>query len=93
MCHDRASGSPSFELRVLASRGYSPQTKRKGLHLIEFRRGVDGMRWQKLWHFHDECREYPIKGFAIAQYRPSDENVCPQCTILAQMKRDPPQAG
>jgi hypothetical protein len=52
--------------------------------VVEFRRGIDGSTWQKFWHFNEECSQYPIKGFLIADYPPFHEEVCPQCKSLTR---------
>jgi hypothetical protein len=55
--------------------------------MVEFRRGIDGSARQKHWHYNEQCPEYPTRGFAIADYRPFHEDVCPHCIELTRDKR------
>ena len=56
---------------------------------MHYRRGVDGKKWQTVWHFNEQCSDYPTRGFAIAEYPPFDGDVCLQCKSLT---RDKPHA-
>ena len=55
--------------------------------MVEYRRGIEGRTWQKLWHFSERCPDYPTRAFAIAEYQPFHEDVCPQCKSLAVDER------
>jgi hypothetical protein len=52
-------------------------------NVTDYRRGIElketQMVWQKLWHFHEGCEQYPTRGFAVRQDRPSDDDLCAQC--------------
>lgn len=52
--------------------------------LMHYRRGVDGKTWQKFWHFNQQCPNYPTRSFAIAEYPPPDDEVCPKCKSSAR---------
>jgi len=32
-----------------------------GLGVKEYRRGIVKGVWQKLWHFHEDCPDYPTR--------------------------------
>lgn len=53
---------------------------------MEYRRGTDGFRWQKVWHVHEQCKDYPTRSFQIAEYHPSEENICKRCSLLRRQK-------
>jgi len=46
---------------------------------MEYRRGVDGLTWQKFWHFNEQCLDYPTRSFATAEHPPVDAHICPDC--------------
>ena len=59
--------------------------------MAEYRRGIDGSTKHKLWHFNEQCREYPTRGFVIADYQPFHEDVCQECLSLTRGKHPSPQ--
>ena len=50
--------------------------------MSEYRRGIKDDVWQTRWHFHEQCPDYPTRNFAVAVYKPSDEQICRKCTAL-----------
>ena len=55
--------------------------------MSEFRRGIKSGVWQTRWHSHPQCPDYPTRNFAIAVFKPSDEQICPHCASLPQCER------
>lgn len=53
-----------------------------GSTLAKFRRGLHNRIWQTLWHFNEECRDYPVKTFIVAEYPLPNEDLCPDCLVL-----------
>ncbi len=51
---------------------------------MEYRLGLEPAGWQKLWHFHPDCRGYPTRAFRCETVRPLDENLCSRCATLAR---------
>jgi hypothetical protein len=53
----------------------------------EYRRGVVNGVWQKLWHFHPACPNYPEGAFALESAKPSDDDLCSHCDSLFARER------
>ena len=60
-----------------------PSTRPAGGELRDYRRGVEEKRgltqWQKVWHFDENCKDYPTRNFVIRTVRPPDDELCNQC--------------
>jgi len=52
--------------------------------VAEYRRGVTKRVWQTVWHFHQQCENYPLATFALSKAKPSDELLCPRCVSLTR---------
>ena len=50
--------------------------------MSEYRRGIKDDVWQTRWHFHEQCPDYPSRNFAVAVYKPFDEEICRKCMSL-----------
>jgi len=48
----------------------------------DYRRGIDGSKSQRLWHFNGACPNYPTQTFIIEHVRPSDDDLCSRCAAL-----------
>jgi len=51
---------------------------------LEYRRGTTVHQWEKFWHWHEECKGYPERNFAVRQDSPLEENLCPKCKNLGR---------
>jgi len=49
----------------------------------DYRRGINGGKSQRLWHFNGACPDYPTQTFIIEHIRPSDEDLCTRCASLS----------
>jgi len=55
----------------------------KGMVMVEYRRGVAGIRKNDLWHWIATCESYPTRAFAILMDKPSSDDLCSRCAALA----------
>jgi len=53
--------------------------------MVEYRRGVAGMRKNDLWHWAEECLSYPTRAFAISRDKPLEDDLCSRCAALIPM--------
>jgi hypothetical protein len=62
---------------------YAETSVRRGAVVVEFRRGLDDKKyekvWQKLWHFNERCERYPTRNFIARAERPPDDELCARC--------------
>lgn len=49
----------------------------------DYRRGIQGGNWQRLWHFSKSCPSYPNRNFIVERTRPSDDDLCSRCESLS----------
>jgi len=47
--------------------------------MVEYRRGVMGIRKNDLWHWRPDCASYPTRDFAILRDAPADDDLCARC--------------
>jgi hypothetical protein len=47
--------------------------------VTEFRRDV----WKNVWHLHEQCKDYPLRNFAVSVIPPCDDELCPVCASLS----------
>ena len=54
-----------------------------GASVRDYRRGIEDKngqkQWQKLWHFNENCENYPTRNFIVQKDRPSDDELCSRC--------------
>ena len=53
----------------------------------DYRRGVSGGIWQKLWHYVPDCPSYPSRNFQIQRLMPNEDELCSRCWNLSNEKR------
>lgn len=55
---------------------------------MELRRGIKDHVWQQLWHFSPHRLDFPTRNFAIAEYKPFQEDICPRWVSMARNNTD-----
>jgi len=49
-----------------------------------YRRGFKGGAWETIWHWMDQCDDFPRGTCVLQRDQPADDALCPRCKELSQ---------